>query len=180
MSAELAIGIASLGLAAPPTIEPVLHCKVVTQYRNIYKSHEESLLQLDTHLFQIQQFTSFISSNYDRFDNDTRALYLVQQYFLSTPSSLPRLDSGSVDLVHFTAIPYSRAMFSETPKPILLETHISTATKEDVRDIAAFLQNADLAVISNLKCRGFHGHTLLLSLPPPNPKLVSLQKVLYI
>ncbi|KAH6867424.1 hypothetical protein B0T10DRAFT_554015 [Thelonectria olida] len=274
MASDQAVGIASLALAAPPILEPLLHCvqyiqQVVTRYREVDDTHDKNLLQLDTHLYLVQQFAGFLEENFASLDNETRSLCkrlvavletcliklvsvlssltdasgnikkldyavrgrdiiaqlhsqlvawegslnsvlfsfflcnrrsppsskiagrnsvrptrwertaeLLRQCLSVEPSSTLRLDASLVETANFVPIPYSLAMWRESPSPCLLETHVSTANEEDVRDVAAFLHKSDMNVVNVFKCQGFHGHKLLFELPSPPSRPVSLQNIL--
>ncbi|KAF4994679.1 hypothetical protein FDECE_13052 [Fusarium decemcellulare] len=79
MAGADALNIASLVLAAPPILEPTFNCvkyiiDVSDNYKKAGQLHQESLLQLDTHLYQVQQFGRFLQENFKNLDDDTRSL----------------------------------------------------------------------------------------------------------
>ncbi|KAF4342745.1 het-s domain protein [Fusarium beomiforme] len=271
-----ALGIASLVLAAPPILEPTLNCvKYILDVSNAYQKadqlHQDSLLQLDVHLYQVQQFARFLQENFQTLDDDTRSLckrlvavietrlidlvsvlssitdpsgkinkleYTIKgrdaitrlctqleawegslntvlfAYILSSrcnspslslevspispkgqtrwqrtaelmrnclndrqPTSL-ELSPAAIDDKNFTPVMFSSVRWRGHPGPSLIESHNSTASEEEVKDIATFLSKADESVVSILKCQGYNGHTLLFQLPQMSAEPRSLQKVL--
>ena len=79
--AELQVGIASLAIAAPPVLVPIIHCihyikEKLEQYQRSHRTANEQATLAELHLLNVQRLTQYLENRFAAVDNLSKDLLL--------------------------------------------------------------------------------------------------------